>query len=223
MRIARFIPQLNTRSVHGNITVYSTPLCSINRANMGAVDINGNRSANVRFLRTFNKRDIIGYRSTFIPAPNILVSIDNDIAIDLINSIWDHLSCANYWPIAIKTKRFVGVFISTAARNNMNVAFNRRRVTKMTANFIYPTRANIKRHVAAHLATVSAFDSRRNFGVGIVVNKRGVTTYINSRKAVSIAARPIAAHATGINVITASHAKVTADLKIGVMLDGPLI
>ena len=93
----------------------------------------------------------------------------------------------------------------------------------MTANFIYPTRANIKRHVAAHLATVSAFDSRRNIGVAIVVNKRGVTTYINSRRAVSIATRAIAAHATGINVITASHAKVTADLKIGVMLDGPLI
>ena len=96
MRIARFIPQLNARSVHGDITVYSTPLCSINRANMGAVDINGNRSTNVRFLRTFNIWDIIGYRTTLIPAPNILVSIDNDIAIDLINSIRDHLSCASY-------------------------------------------------------------------------------------------------------------------------------
>ena len=205
----------------------------------GSVDVLYMRTMGIdRYISTYGTHDGTVYLRNFIargirssvPTPKVLKSIDGYIAVDFIMLGISRLRCkpvarSDNGPVVIHAQRSIGVLVLLGTRNDMQVASDDRFIGKLlgAANLVRPTRANVKRHVAAHLATVGALNGGRCGGVRIVIDQCRVTANVHVCSILAVAARTVAHHATGIQVVAALHGNITADLKISVARNRALI
>ena len=102
---------------------------------------------------------------TLIPAPDILIGVDRNVAAYRIIALnagigCKAVACAHDGPVAVQPQSLVRVLVVRRTGDDMQVAADDGRIDELlrAADLVGPAGTNVQRHIAPHLTAVSAFN-----------------------------------------------------------------
>ena len=219
-------PQFDVSCVDRNALLNNRIACTIDICHMRTVRIDGDIASNIAAKRSVNLRKIIcsGFRVS-IPAPDVLISINRNIAANRIIAARTQIARAANRPVAVQTQNAVGVFIIRRTGYDMQITANDGFVSRLfrSDNARYPPRTDIECYISSHFAAVCAFNGGACFAVFVVINQRRVAADINVRAVSAISAAAVSGHTAGVHVVSTLHLNIARDFQIGIAIYRVLI
>ena len=210
--------------------------CAVNASHMGAVRFDGDiasntsNTSNIAAICSVNFWHIIRDSFVLIPAPDVLININRNIAANrIITDSTRHsrkgITRANDRPVAVQTQDAVGIFVLRRTGYDMQISANDGFINRRfrTGNAQYPPRTDIECYISSHFAAVCAFNGGACFAVFVVINQRRVAADINRRKILAVSAAAVSIHTAGVHVVSTLHLNITRDFQIGIAIYRGLI
>ena len=160
-----------------------------------------------------------GWLGATVPAPNVLVGIDNHAAANLVLAalkVRHHVAGTKDSPVGVNPEHAIGILVVRRTRDDMGAAVNDGLVDVLAlgADTVASTGTRLNGEVAFDLAAARSVNCRVT-GAAVVINKLCVAIdgdIIGGRAR----ARAVAQDACRRQLIAAAHRNVARDLKVGI-------